>query len=738
MSKLHFVLPNVCWDGQLHDVQTVETSDFTLHFSVFQVMDMLLDSLAAKSSGTILIDNYTNCGLMIFDGNTLWFIAGLYSGTDGKAYCNRRIEFCIDPALPSDEKFTAMFVNKNGSRVALSSAHSVFLIEIPYDCWCRQSVTRNPLTDHLLSNYHCKSRFVGCRTRSPSTAIDILKIRWCSKERHESGHHAHNRLAVLYSGNIVRIYDTDITCATPAVVIDFKSLLGPSESSCGRSFGVYNYIASFDFGPSFVCVSNENGAEISLKTLFAIDNDCGDIYIVVYSEDRVVEMQGPLALTETAPGDSACSGAFDVLYIQYHEKTSLPFFSIISSKGCITHFLVLTLNQETFDGHMEFVLVSYDNILLPYKPVADISYCLQNDSVQSGKYFVLCGANLFSIDINPWAHLLSDLLLANANYRKSANDLPNSEIHHVFLVLGSIEGKGLDDTITFGITAITADDKSLISHHICKAFGEKSIVYIAVTSSKQLLYKFTRQNTIWHDKRVAVKRSDMSVESGSQNYLLEECLKILQSQTVVPSFRLNKSVTEAEAMTVANSIVEILVGNMKVTQVAFKRIQDIITEDIKRLEAINNNKSACMERLLRVLSTYVDLRNNIYKIQRTVAQLKKQSDELGSGLVPKMFPLTDPEKNLKDKLETIRVKVDCITRQLPHLANEVATKRRDRFGPVRSFCASMSAQKFMLSKNTEDINEMVSWTKQLIKRIDSIQASIVAKETLSNSSKLRS
>lgn len=54
-------------------------------------MDTLLDLLTAEVSGTILVDNYTNHGLMIFDGKTLWFIAGLYLGTDGKAYCSRQI-----------------------------------------------------------------------------------------------------------------------------------------------------------------------------------------------------------------------------------------------------------------------------------------------------------------------------------------------------------------------------------------------------------------------------------------------------------------------------------------------------------------------------------------------------------------------------------------------------------------------------------------------------------------------
>uniref|UniRef100_A0A915PK52 DNA helicase n=1 Tax=Setaria digitata TaxID=48799 RepID=A0A915PK52_9BILA len=662
-------------------------------------MDMLLDFLADGISGNILIDNYMGHGLMVFDGNILWFIAGLYPGTDGKPYCKRRTKLCIDPALPFEEKFSAMFVNKNGSRVALSTAHSVFVVEIPYDCWCRQAVTRDPLMDHLQSTYHCKSYFVGCNVGSANSGVNILKIRWCSKERHECGHHAYNKLAVLSNGNIIRIYDTDITCATPTVIIDFKSMLGLSETSSARSFGLCNYIASFDFGPSFIRTDSDSGREISLRTLFAIDNECGEIYIVICSESRVIEVQGPLAVTGTGTSDYTCNDALDILYIQCHDKASLPVFSLISSKGCITHFFAVTLDQETFDGHMEFVLISYDNLLLPCKPLVDIVYCLQNDPAQSGQYFVLCGANLFTVDVRPWYHLLSYLLLSGANCEKDSNDFPDSKIHHIFRILGSTDSKGQQDAIIFATAANIVDEKFLTPDDINNAFDERDIVYVAATSSKQLVHKFTKQDAILNNRRGISERHSIPTERRIQNYLLEECLAILKSQTMIPTFR--------------------------------------ISEDIESLETINNNKSTCTERLLRVLSAYVDVKNRIYKIQRAVAQLKKRSDELGLGLIPRMFPLTDSEKALKDRLETLHVEVDGIIRQLPYLANEVAAKRRDRFGPTRSFCASVSAQKFMLSKNTEDINEMVSWTKQLIKKIDSIQASMTAEEAPSTSPKPR-
>lgn len=52
---------------------------------------MLLDLSSFDISGDILIDNYTSHGIMMFDGNNLWFIAGLHSGTDGKVHCIRQI-----------------------------------------------------------------------------------------------------------------------------------------------------------------------------------------------------------------------------------------------------------------------------------------------------------------------------------------------------------------------------------------------------------------------------------------------------------------------------------------------------------------------------------------------------------------------------------------------------------------------------------------------------------------------
>lgn len=51
-----------------------------------------------------------------------------------------------------------------------------------------------------------------------------------------------------------------------------------------------------------------------------------------------------------------------------------------------------------------------------------------------------------------------------------------------------------------------------------------------------------RQGNIWYNKRAAIRRHNMPVEGRTQDYLLEECLKILQSQIAIPSFRYDQNV----------------------------------------------------------------------------------------------------------------------------------------------------------------------------------------------------
>lgn len=41
---------------------------------------------------------------------------------------------------------------------------------------------------------------------------------------------------------ISRIYDTDVACATPALMVDFNSILGLSDLNSSRSLGIFNYI----------------------------------------------------------------------------------------------------------------------------------------------------------------------------------------------------------------------------------------------------------------------------------------------------------------------------------------------------------------------------------------------------------------------------------------------------------------------------------------------------------------
>ncbi|VDN02572.1 unnamed protein product [Thelazia callipaeda] len=711
-------------------------------------MDVPLDFLVSESSDTLLLENYKNKGIVIFDGKNLWLAVDLYFGCDGKAYCTRKIELCMYPALPSNEKFDVMLVNKMGNKVALSSLHSVYIIDVPNVCWSGRLVTKSRLSEHLRSTYCCKSQCIRSSIGMENGA-NIIKIRWYWEEFDEYEYLICNTLALLHERNVVRIYDTDVSCALPKIILNFNALLGMDGSSNIRSIGLYNYIASFDFGPSFVSrLPNQDNKEIHLKTLFAVDSECGDLYIAFYSDEkqvliysyehyfRVVQIQGPCSLMGSKYDSSFRGDALDLLFIHCIENPSLPVFSLISSDGRITHILVLLMQVKVLYfncqllyllaiynalvGFVEFILIIYDSFLMPCKPRVNVSHYLRKDAVQSGHYFVINGIDLYSVDIKGWTDSLSSMLQdANSEEGSFGEALEqasfSSKIYQIFRIFECADDAGLQDTV-LAMTAAAVENQYPQTHNF---FNGKNIVYIIITSSKQLLF---RSNDSLFNECVL---PNVSSEGDTQNYLMGESKEISYSQTMVPRLRLN-SVSESQCIELACEVIETMIRNMVVTEMTFKEAQNIYNQRCENSEEIKDFKSIYREQLLQLMAGYVDLKNRVFKIRKVVFQLKQRNNEAKFHLLPKMFPVTDTEKILKDKLQTMLVETHGVAQQIPNLINEVAVKHRKLFGPARSFSASASAQKFMLSKNSKDIDKMVIWTKKLTEKFHAMEAKLVA------------
>ncbi|VDN34103.1 unnamed protein product [Gongylonema pulchrum] len=294
----------------------------------------------------------------------------------------------------------------------------------------------------------------------------------------------------------------------------------------------------------------------------------------------VHEIRGPLALAGTEPGGFVNGDAFDILFVQHEESIALPVFALLSSHGHIANFIMSTGAQDSYDGRLDFDLISYDHLILPCKPSASVPYCLQTDPTQHDRYLVLCGTNLFSVAIGKWAYSLSKTLLTDMNFEKCSSDLLDSKLQHVFCVVGSTSES--EDCITMATTVmVSSDECGICVSGVPSTFGEQHIAFVAVTSSKQFLTKFAILDDASNNRRHVARQLIRPAEQKSQNYLLEECEKILQSQVTVPKFRitrilfsrLNSSVTEEEAIAFANRVVETLMTNMRITKTAFEKAQ---------------------------------------------------------------------------------------------------------------------------------------------------------------------
>lgn len=112
----------VCGDGLFPVLE--KASLVVWHYQYFRVaMGMPLDVLVAEASGPVLLDGYTEDGVLLFSAsNNLWLAVGLYSGSDGKAYCTRRIVSSIFIQLPCIYELTLSNVETSSRSSPLPEA----------------------------------------------------------------------------------------------------------------------------------------------------------------------------------------------------------------------------------------------------------------------------------------------------------------------------------------------------------------------------------------------------------------------------------------------------------------------------------------------------------------------------------------------------------------------------------------------------------------------------------------
>ncbi|KAL3122398.1 hypothetical protein niasHT_000974 [Heterodera trifolii] len=275
----------------------------------------------------------------------------------------------LSPKLPENAQFTNLLVNASGSRATLVGTRMIFVVELDTDFWHRPPFDGPDCVDHLRPEYYakCDLLHVGLFVRKFPPAVrcvrwfepvsDFLEIFGSTKMPTLS--RLSSLLAVLFSDNVIRLYDVSSAVDSPLIQFDFNALLPdrtPDDSEAsgdefgrGRAHSTLGFITqlvSFDFGPP----QSVDGNRTALGSLLALDSN-GQLYATLFPFDGIgpcAPPKGPLPLygfPASSQHRLLCS-ALDLLHIRHPFGVQhFSLWAMASEDGLLTHFILPTLSS---------------------------------------------------------------------------------------------------------------------------------------------------------------------------------------------------------------------------------------------------------------------------------------------------------------------------------------------------------------------------------------------------------
>ncbi|MFH4974406.1 hypothetical protein AB6A40_001115 [Gnathostoma spinigerum] len=321
-----------------------------------------------RTKKKVLCAPYLYNSVLIFDGCSLYLCSQLFTESNATLSYGRMIELELCPPPSADLLFSSLCSNDSGSFAAIIAPYGVYLVDLPRHLWVLQSADVQSTIEQWSEKYYCRCEAVNQNLMLTDRAPLVTKFSWCKRSWKELGHSRTTKFAVLYSDDVIRLYDANVCFTSPLLKIDFRSMLSPADSSGSRfhRLGLFNSIASFDFGPRIECRDECSGETVHLSTIFAVDTEHNDIYVAAFRLDSniVFNSIGPLALQPVLASDKA-SDLCDLLFLRCSESGLLNVFAFVTGDGLLVHFLPLFSCVDLVDHSLDCELYMYDMIKIP-------------------------------------------------------------------------------------------------------------------------------------------------------------------------------------------------------------------------------------------------------------------------------------------------------------------------------------------------------------------------------------
>ncbi|KAI1726652.1 nuclear pore component domain-containing protein [Ditylenchus destructor] len=703
-----------------------------------RVMSNLVDDLSKlfDNPERVIFCAYLNLGFIcldVSDGSKLVLVSTLDGGS-GSVLFGKISTINLCPVLPSTAEFQQIVPNKSGSKLALIGLRMVVIVDMNDRFWMSASLLSPGDVSHLQSEYFSRCQILHMSLVVSKNPPSVIKVRWLttSTSFYDSSVSRRNVLGVLFSDNIIRVYDVKESTDRALFTFDFNNILpsgsdqGESVLTDGHGFGLFSQLVSFDFGP----LMSSNNWQVS--SIFALDSD-GEIYFTSFSwrDMKAFDPCGPLSVSKSRLNEKFLCAACDIIFVQHKLSSSVPVLALSSSEGVISHAVLVqrdTLKSLITNGHNIFDIYIFDSVQLLSSSASSIGVKLQNDLSERAAYLAWDASNVYMVDITPWA---TDLYVQMTNESEQPSTKSTS-LHHVLMFVdantcnkennkdvSTARLVGKNPTFSYIRTAATLP----LYERACEAQNEtrakqddctdRMMLFLALTDQGNSITSIVRRRLATRDYQ-ETPRQAKTVAYGP--HVSEKIQARIVRGGAVPNIKFN-NLTRQEELRVSQGVIETLIKNTRNLEPGIDVAIDEARNIISGFEGIENSRKALNAKLEQIFNEITNSKSKVATQKRSFKISQDRIRRIAVALQPIMFPVDDNEE-IYETLQKWQTKIREYHDQLSDTNLRVASYRTRLLGPSKPFRASAPAQKFILSKNDVELNQLKNSIERMMKEID--------------------
>ncbi|KAI6206923.1 hypothetical protein M3Y94_00970200 [Aphelenchoides besseyi] len=655
----------------------------------------LLELFASNSPLTVC--SYKEMGLMCFDGDGLAFVSVIPpKSTNEAAVFVRSSTIKFDYKLPSVDEITQILPSTNDRFIALVGPRCVFVTELPIDFWNAQSLFHSHNLENLRSDYTAQCEILNVNLVLSKRQYSVRKVVWMKGSGQGS---QSSVLAVLYSNSLIRVYDVLISKSAPITVADFRTSLGcrtdetNTTISDGKRFGLVSELVSFDFGP---CLKYNDSIYL---TLFAVDSD-GELFYSVNGtkNEKSVEPIGPINLEgRDSNRPSFYFNTTDLLFVNHINSSDVPVFAFCSDQGEMFH--VVLVQTQSSDHLIErgknvFQPTIVDSFQIEDWPLRNPNVTLLNDFDHRGEYFVVTATDVYLVNPNSWIQKFG--VAMDEAETAAIEPIPDSEVRHYFKLVTST---------TEPATAISAMASVQIEVDGGALDGTDLTLFVVLDSSPHATANFIQRKLKSKPNEKISKltaQPTTSIPSTQPKPALNLVTPQLRQLPKISTSSLNRPQrldAVCKAIKQTNEQLQVFLPHVVESQ---KKAEQLV----HRFDHLDQAHKHCSDRLFKIFSDLHATKNKLSDIKQKRAALEENYFMLTELIESKIYTPHEAEDLHIEKLKESKKKCEKLMAQLQRTTTQLIEANARYASGTKSFVASASAQKFMLTKHAVEIAQL--------------------------------